>query len=176
MSMISVADLREHLETDLVDGAVARLIDDAEKEIDEQHGQLATQTDEFQGEVTANALFLTRIATGITTVTEEIKSGGTYTATVLAADDYELKFRGRQLRRLVDGTNPRSTWGDTVTVIYVPQDDKERRARMTVDLVKLAVAFNALDSEKIGDYSMKAARYEATRQDILNRLTSWGFA
>ncbi|MGR3295335.1 MAG: hypothetical protein ACUZ8A_03760 [Candidatus Bathyanammoxibius sp.] len=139
-------------------------------------GQRATQIDEFHGEVTANALFLSRIATALTTVTEEIKSGGTYTATVLEADDYELKFRGRQLRRLVDGTNPRSTWGDTVTVIYVPQDDKERRARMTVDLVKLAVAFNALDSEKIGDYSMKSARYEATRQNILNRLTSWGFA
>jgi len=176
MSVVTIAMLREHLETDLIDESVQRLIDDAESEIDEQHGELLTQTDEFHGEVTANAVFLTRIATVITTVTEEIKSGGEYTATVLAPDDYELKFRGRQLRRLVTGTNPRSRWGDTVTVVYTPQDDTNRRIRMAIDLVKLAVAFNGLDSEKIGDYAAQQTKYDVRRQEILNRLTSWGFA
>ena len=176
MALLTAAILREHLQTDIIDASVTRLIADAESEIDEQHGQLITQTDEFHGEVTANALFLTRIATVITTVTEEIKSGGTYTATVLAADDYELKFRGRQLRRLVDGTNPRSRWGDTVTVIYTPQDDTNRRMRVAIDLVKLAVAFNGLDSEKIGDYAVQQTKYDLRRQEILNRLTSWDFA
>ena len=176
MALVTVAILREHLETDIIDASVQRLIDDAESEIDEQHGELLTHTDEFHGEVTANAVFLSRIATAITTVTEEIKSGGEYTATVLALDDYELKFRGRQLRRLVTGTNPRSRWGDTVTVVYTPQDDTNRRMRVAIDLVKLAVAFNGLDSEKIGDYAAQQTKYGVRRQEILNRLTSWGFA
>jgi len=48
--------------------------------------------------------------------------------------------------------------------------------RVAIDLVKLAVAFNGLDSEKIGDYAAQQTKYGVRRQEILNRLTSWGFA
>lgn len=176
MSLVTLAFMRKHLETDLVDDALQRLIDDAESEIDERHGSLLTQTDEYHGDTMSNAVFLKRKATMITTVIEEIKSGGGYEATTLAADDYELRYGGRQLRRLIDGTNPRSCWGDTVTVTYTPQDDTNRRIRVTIDMVKLAVVFNGLDSEKIGDYAAQSTKYEARRQELINRLTSWGFA
>ncbi len=176
MSVLIVAELLTHLETDLTDPALQRLIDDAESEIAERVGEPATQTDEFHGETLANVLFLTRKASETTTVTEEVKSGDSYTSTVLAADDYELHFNGRQLRRLSDGTNPASTWGDTVTVVYVPLTDAARRLVITIDLVKIAVAFNALDSEKVGDYSSKSLVYDATRTALINRLKSWDFA
>ena len=176
MSVLSVAELQTHLETDLTDPAIQRLIDDAEAEIEERIGPLATQTDEIHGEILAQSIYLTRKASVITTVTEEVKSGMAYTSTVLAADDYELHFSGRQLRRLSTGTNPAGTWGDTVTVVYVPISDAARRLVITIDLVKVAVAFNALDSEKVGDYSSKSVAYEATRTALINRLRSWGFA
>ena len=176
MSVLSVAELLTHVETDLTDPAIQRLIDDAEAEIDERVGALATQTDEFQGETLADALYLTRLATAITTVTEEVKSGTGWVSTVLAADDYALRFNGRQLRRLSNGTNPAGTWGDTVTVVYVPKSDAARRLVITIDLVKVAIAFNALDSEKIGDYASKSIVYDATRTALINRLKSWGFA
>lgn len=176
MSVLSVAELLTHLETDLTDPAIERLIDDAEAEIDERIGELATQTDEFQGETLAQSIYLTRKAAEITTVTEEVKSGSAFVSTVLVADDYELRFSGRQLRRLSDGTNPAGTWGDTVTVVYEPKSDAARRLRITIDLVKVAVAFNALESEKVGDYSSKSVVYEATRTALINKLKSWDFA
>ncbi len=176
MSVLIVAELLTHLETDLTDPAIQRLIDDAESEIDERVGELATHTDEFHGETHAQAIFLKRKASAITTVTEEYKSGAGWSSTVLAADDYELHFNGRQLRRLSTGTNPASTWGDTVTVVYVPLTDAARRLVITIDLVKLAVVFNALDSEKVGDYSSKSLAYDATRTALINRLKSWDFA
>ncbi len=176
MSVLLVAELLTHLETDLTDPAIQRLIDDAESEIDARVGEIATQTDEFHGETHAQAIFLKRKASAITTVTEEYKSGAGWSSTVLAADDYELHFDGRQLRRLSTGTNPAGTWGDTVTVVYVPLTDAARRLVITIDLVKLAVAFNALDSEKVGDYSSKSTVYDATRTALINRLKSWDFA
>lgn len=176
MSMVSVAEIQAHIETDLTDPAIQRLINDAEAEIDDKIGEFATQFDEFQGETMANAFYLTRKASEITTVVEEVKSGDGYTATTLSADDYELRFNGRQLRRLTTGTNPAATWGDTVTVLYVPKDDEARRIRVTIDLVKLAIAFNALDSEKIGDYSAQSTKYEVRRSELIRRLKSWDFA
>lgn len=176
MSVLSVAELLTHLETDLTDPAIQRLIDDAEAEIDERVGELATQTDEFHGETLAQSIYLTRKAAVITTVTEEVKSGSAWVSTVLAADDYELHFSGRQLRRLSDGTNPASTWGDAVIVTYEPKSDAARRLRITIDLVKVAVAFNALESEKVSDYSSKSIVYDATRTALINKLKSWGFA
>jgi len=175
-SLLTTDELREHFETDLKDAAVQRLIDDAESEIDERIGQLATGTDTFEGDILATALFLSRRAKTITTATEEIRSGGGYQTTVLDPTDYKLRYEGRQIERLTSGVNPRSTWGDIVTVVYVPEDDTNRRKRVAVDLVKLAAQYSALDSEKIGDYSAKSAKYEAHRSEILARLESWSWA
>lgn len=176
MSDLTVEMLREHLETDLLDEALQRLINDAEKEIIKQHGERTTQTDEFHGETLATALFLSRKAEEITTVVEEVKSGDSYEETTLAANDYKLRFEGRQTERLASGDNPRSTWGDVVTVVFVPKDDLDRRLRVAIDLVKLAVAYEGVEQQKVGDYSMKLERYENQKTAILKRLGSWGFA
>lgn len=176
MSLLTIDELRDHFNTDLIDGALQRLVDDAEAEIDERHGELGTQTDTFKGDILATALFLSRKAQSISTVTEEIKSGGSYDATILASDDYQLRFEGRQIERLASGTNPRSTWGDIVTVVYVPKDETARRKRVTVDLVKLAAAYNALDSETTGDYASRSLRYTNERASLIAQLESWPWA
>jgi len=172
MSDLTVVALRAYLETDLEDNALQRLIDDAESEIVKAHGERSTQTDTFTGETLATALFLSRKAVEITTIVEEVAGE----ETTLAADDYRLRYEGRQIQRLATGTNPRSTWGEVVTVLYEPKDDLERRLRVTIDLVKLAVAYNALDSETVGDYAARSVKYEQERSALLARLSGWSFA
>jgi len=176
MSTLTVAELRQHLETDFADDALQLLIDDAEKEIIKRHGELNTETDTKTGETLATALFLKRKAESISTVVEEIKSGDGYEETTLSSNDYKLRYGGRQIERLASGDNPRRTWGDVVTIIYTPKDETERRKRVAIDLVKLAAAYNALDSESAGDYKSQSKKYSAERNKLLKQLESWSFA
>lgn len=177
MALLTTAQVREHIETDLKDDALTRLIEDADAQIVEVAGELNTETDTKIDEVLANALFLNRRASSITTVVEEVKQGdGSYYSTTLAADDYTLRSEGRIIERLATGTNPRTTWGDTVTITYVPYDTSMKRERVLIDLVKLAVQYNALDSEKVGDYSASQSKYTAKRQALLKELREWSMA
>lgn len=173
---MTIAELRAHIETDLTDEALGRLLDDAEAEIVSQYGEIATQVDTFEEQCLATAIFLSRKAVTITTVTEELKGGDEYDETVLSANDYKLRYENRQLERLADGDNPRRTWGDVVTVVYVPEDETSQRIRITIDLVRLAVQYNAAKSESIGDYKITSVDYEKERAEILSRFKRWGFA
>jgi hypothetical protein len=169
---MTIAELRAHVKTDLTDDALQQLLDDAEAAIEEAHGQLETQTDTFEGETGANALFLSRKALTITTVVEEVCG----VSTTLETDDYVMRYENRQIKRLTTGTNPRRTWGDVVIIAYVPVDETAQRTRMAIDLVKLAVQYNALGSESVGDYKMTGLVYEDERNKILSRLRKWNFA
>ena len=169
---MTIAALRAHVVTDIIDSALQQLLDDAEAAIVDRHGQLATGTDTFVGEILANALFLKRKALAITTVTEEVCD----VVTILDPTDHKLRYEGQQIIRLSDGVNPRSTWGDVVTVVYVPADETAQRTRIAIDLVKLAVNYNALGSESTGDYKMTALVYEDERNNILSRLAKWNYA
>jgi len=176
MSLFTIAQLRAHVITDLTDDALQDLLDDAEAAIIERHGELETQTDTFDGEINATALFLKRKAQSITTVTEEIRTGDDYDETILDSTDYKLRYDGRVIERLTSGVNSRRTWGDVVTVIYVPVDEEAQRKRMAVDLVKLSLHYNALQSESVGDYKTVSVDYEKSREQILSRLKRWNFA
>lgn len=176
MSLVTIAVLRAHLETDLGDEALQRVIDDAESEINELAGLLGTSVDEVQGATLSTALFLSRRATEISTIIEEIRSGTEYVSTLLDPADYKLRYEGRQVERLASGPNPRYTWGDVVTIVSVPKDDTDRRIRVTIDLCKLAAQYSGLDSEKVGDYQSQMKRYTAERNEVLSQLSGWGFA
>ena len=176
MSALTVAQFREHLETDLVDAALQRHIDGAEELIVKVAGELHTETDVVRYAVGANTLFLERRASSITTVIEELEIvEGTFETTILAADDYRL-LSTNQLKRLSSGTNPRATWGNVVTVIYVPESDAFTRLGVTIDLVKLAVQFTGLDSEKIGEWAASQSKYEAKKAATLQKLAGFPFA
>lgn len=165
MATILLAEVRQHIETDLIDSALQTLIDDAEEEINVVIGLVTSETDEFNEERTTK-LFLTRKATSVTSVTEE--RGGV--STVLAANDYQLRLGGRMIERLSTGTNPCTVWGDVVTIVYVPQDDTKRRKVVIIDMVKLALVYNGQKSESVGDYSATAKDYDDERQRLIARL------
>ena len=177
MGLVTVAVLREHVETDLSDDALQRLLDDAEAAVDKKAGELTTETDTYEGEILATALFLSRKASSITTVTEELKDiDGGYEETILSENDFKLRYGGRQMERLPDGDHPRRTWGDVVTVVYTPLDETAERTRVIIDLTRLAVQYNALKSEGVGDYKSASVDYEAEREKILSRLEGWPWA
>jgi hypothetical protein len=166
MALLTVAQIRAHIDTDLTDEALGRLIDDADEEIIGWAGAADEETDTMRHCELANVLFLSRRGSEVSEVIEQIGDD----ETTLDPDDYRLRNNGTQIERLGTGTNPRSTWGEIVTVTYAPVDRTARRVRVLIDLVRLAVQYSALKSESVGDYSASSAEYEAEREKILGRL------
>ena len=170
--LITTAIAREHIETDLSDAAVTRLIEDAEFAIIKRFGPHVTQLDTLEGNAGANAVFLTRRISVVLSATETVEG----TETVLAADDYKIVHDGRGLQRLSTGTNPATYWGESVVVSYTPESDSAERIRVCIDLVKLSVGYSAKKEERIGDHAEILFSYEAERNEILSRLRQWTFA
>ena len=90
----------------------------------------------------------------------------------LGAGDYQLLFNGRTLQRLQGGLFAYSTWGDIVEVSYTPQSEQILRDRVVVDLVKLAIVYNGLSEETVGDYKSKS--YESYHLERERLLLSMG--
>jgi len=164
------AQLEEHIEHDLTDNALQRLNDAETAEILRRFGDYDTATELLPGAETM--LVLSQKAASFTSVTETVDD----TSTVLSADDYR-QWWGAMLERLDDGTNPRSTWGDRVSVVYVPENKLPQRRLVLVNLVKLAIEYRGLKSEDIGagDHRMTALDYNKERENIMRSLVPRGF-
>jgi len=169
-TLLTPAQLREHVETDLSDGALQRILDSEEAEIVGRYGAHATASEMLAGDHKP-LLILARDAASITAITETVAD----VDTALAADDYRL-WPGGRLERLSDGTHPASTWGDRVAVTYVPADQVAQRSLVLVNLCKLALEYRGLKSEAIGsgDYQMTAQEYNAERNRLLGSLAPRG--
>jgi hypothetical protein len=164
-TLLTVAQLHEHLETDLPDSALQRILDSEENELILRHGAHATASELLPGQ--GEWLVLSRPAASITSITETIGDD----ATVLAADDYEL-WGGLRLKREDDGTNPRECWGDTAAVVYVPASQVAQRTLVLVNLCRLAIVYTGLASEAVGsgDHSETALVYNQERERLLRSL------
>ena len=174
-TLLTVAQVREHVETDLIDSALTRLNNSADAQVIRRAGLLASETDDF---VIVNAndyplgrdrvLTLKRPLGNTGTITSISEQFFDNTPVLLSADDYSLI--GDQLERLNDGTNPGYYWGHRVIVIYAPEDDTAIREDAIIALIKLSVAYQGVKAEKAGDYSMSAPDYKAERDAVLNTL------
>ena len=168
MTLMAISQVREHVETGLVDDALERFMDSVEEDIDQEFGAVASQVDDLEGKT--KLLFTTRPISSITSIVETV---GT-TDTTLATNDYK-KRHNSQIDRLNTGTNSRTKWGDRVLVTYVPVDDTKRRQMVYIRLIELAVKYNALKGENAGDYSSQSAEYEKERLGILRGLRRGGY-
>jgi hypothetical protein len=166
-TLLTVAQMREHLETDLTDAALQRLLDAEESEIIARYGSHATATETLPGGGTD--VILARTPSTITSLTETL--GGGTPPLLLVTDDYRLWPEGR-LERLTTGTNARSSWAPVVTAVYVPEDATAQRRGVLIHLVMLAARYSGLRSESVGsgDYSMTTADYTAEREALLRSL------
>jgi len=168
-ALLTLAQIREHVETDLSNDALQRLIDSEDAEIVQRYGALSTQTETLRGG--SERLFLSRLVSSITSISEEVGE----TTTTLAADDYEIWWN-QELDRQADGTHGRSTWGERVTVVYVPQTMTAQRTAVLTQLVQLAVRYNGVEQESVGsgDYSATSADYQRERERLLRKLAPRG--
>jgi hypothetical protein len=171
MTLLTLAQVREHVETDLVDDALQRIIDAEDEEILRRFGPPTTQTEIFTGGTGATHLFLSRPVTSVTSISEEVSG----ISTTLSADDYDIWWN-QALERLDDGTNASNSWGDRVTVVYVPQERTSQRILTLIQLVQLAVRYNGVQTESIGsgDHSVGNYDYRHERERLLSTLAPRG--
>lgn len=160
------AELREHVETDLSDDALTRILAAEEAAIVQRAGSASSET-QYMTCYGTRELRLRRDAASITEI--GVRAHADEDETALAADDYRLE-PPRTLVRLGGGTNGASGWIGKVRVLYVPTTDTELRERVLVDLCRLAVENRGLESERAGDTSQSFADYQRERNRLLDQL------
>lgn len=174
-TLVDPPTMRGFVETDLSDDNLQILIDDADAEIVLRFGPHTTAQEWFVDDVPGQFIFPQRSVASVTSIDETIyfQIGVTTwaeTTTTLSADDYEITPDAKSIRRLTTGVNGRFNWGERINLIYVPADETARRKRVEIDLVRLALQYDALQQSKDGDHQQQGLDYEAERNRLLARL------
>lgn len=169
-TLLTPADVKAQIETDLATTAIQLLLDDADRDIVAKYGPHTGDVTEMVEGGSAR-IFLTQVPSAITSVNETIDDA----TTLLDPLDYRIWY-GRVLERIATGPNGGTEWGDRVVVAYTPVDEAARRKRMELDLVRLAIQYDALKSSSDGDHSETDVDYEDERQRILGSLSSLAMA
>jgi hypothetical protein len=171
-ALVSVADVRTHVETDLTDTALQRLIDDADALIVREHGAHGELTVTIPG-LNERFIFLERPITEASDISSIVESwsflAGPLSRT-LDETDFFVWYGGRGLERLQTGTHPAWGWAERVAITYTPTSDDARRIRVTIDLVRLAAQYEALRGETVGDLSVTFPDYALERAELIASL------
>jgi len=175
-ALLSVAEVRGFVPTDLSDGSLQILLDDAGAEISRRCGAHDSQVDTLDSRG-SRWIFPTKPVGSVTSIKERAYRYSDE-ETALAENDYSVHDNGRSLLREPDGDNPRHIgWGRLVTVEYAPagaDDEESRRKRAQLDLVKLAIHHEGLSQQKVGNVQVSFPDYERERSRILRRLAYSG--
>jgi hypothetical protein len=179
---VTTTILKEHIETDLSTAAIQRLIDDADSEITRRYGSDTAITEhhllqsEGYGENIGlgaksprKHIFTSQKITSVTSVKEgpTLATADLTTLTLNAATNgYRLILNNYAIERI--GTD----FDRCVEIIYAPVTDVKRRDRVTIDLVRLAIQYNALKSEGVGDWNGSYVDYQKERESILSTLNA----
>lgn len=159
-------ELRQHVETDLSDGALQLLIAAEQEAIDKHAGASASQVDRFSA-FGAREIMLTRDASAVDSVRTRYHPDDDQVA--LSANDYRLE-PPRTLVRLSEGDNPETRWVGKLEVTYTPVVNANLRDHVLVQLVKVAIQFQGLTFENVGNASRSFGDHQAMRQKILRQL------
>lgn len=174
--LLSVEQVREHVETDLVDDALERVLDAADAEIIRRLGPLLTQTEVLEGG--AVHLPLSRAAASITSASERFATNGMgyQTVALVVADDLRLLDDGRRVERLFDGSNPADAWRGEVTIVYAPADaGAAERAMLLVNLIKLDLGYTGHLVQSVGDVRVQSLQeYNDARAALFRPFASSG--
>ena len=164
-TLLTAAELRPHVETDLDDAALQRVIDRLDADIVARAGPHAGPlTEVIDGG--GQSVFLRRPVATVASVREGIliDAGAT---TLLADDDYLLWPGQGRLDRLPAGVR----FAPLVEVVYTPVDDGDQRKRILLELVRLDLAQSGRLREAIGrDYQYAGLDYPTHRDALLREL------
>lgn len=161
---VTLSQLRARVETDFDDTTLQKILDAAVQAIERAAGKVDSESETFSYALGSRFVALSRRHTSISSITER---GSPYAdEDTLSANDYR-EIGEYKILRLGDGDNPRSRWGETVTVTYVPEVDEDLRDSVTMDLAQMVVEFRALDKETVGDWSGEQKDYQKRRRALL---------
>ena len=174
MPLVTTAEIHAHEETDRSSDAIALLIADAEASIVSRFGPHAPAPivlTRILSDTAPARIFVDRPAASVISVSEFAGDPYTETETILGAGDYRLLDGGRSVQRLGMGAHPRGSWAGRVVLTYVPVDDTPQRKRICINLVTLALRYNATKAKTVGDVSETALEsYTNERRDLLDEL------
>jgi len=161
VSILSVAQVKEAIpELSWSDDTIQMAIDANEAALDEAIGPLGSDTRLIMS--AGDMVFLPRPASAVDAITEWTDDS---TSTVLASDDYEVWYRGRALRRLANGTNPRGRWGFKVSVTFTPKEEPVQRAVALTELIRVDNAYaGGTISRTMGSWSESTSGAPADRE------------
>lgn len=163
-SLLSTDEIREHVDTDLSDTALQLLIDAADADLVRTHGPHATDGSVVEHHNPRDGdryVFLRRPADGAVVVTRTYYDDA---PAVVDATEYRLDApRKVALLGCLWGYGP-------VTVAYTSTADLAARRSVLMDLVRLAIRYEAASSTRMGDAQVSHVEYEPERARILARL------
>lgn len=159
--LLTVEQLRAHVETGLPDFALEQIIESEEASINARYGEPATMSEIRipNGSLVA----LSRPALSIESVVdgdETLPPEG-----ALASDYYGLLNRTTLERR------NSASWSSSVAITYTPaSSDVARRLLVLVQLCKLALAYSGYQSQAGADVSETPLELESQRERLLRSL------
>lgn len=168
MAMLSIANIRTLLETDLSDAALNLVALSEWDDLIARYGDDGERTVTVVGGHGDLVLFTPANSVG---EIKELSYQGSATEVVLEAGDFILLHGGRVLRRLGTGPNSAEAWSSVVQVKYTPVSRANLRNRVHVDLIKLVMAHNGVNEEWFGDYKSKfPTSYHTARERIMRQM------
>lgn len=177
MSLVTIAETRALVKTALTDSELQAVIDRAEADVTRLFGAhpdgSTAVTETLRGG--EGNLYLRRRIASVTTVVETVGATATTLTPGWTEDYYAWGAAGYLERRSPSTTQTwlgTPTWGELVTVTYVPYDDRAERRAVIIDLVRLMLERTALKAESVaGEYSYTAPDdWEASYNVVLQRL------
>lgn len=180
--MISATTIREGFETDLSDAAIGRMILGEFEEVARRHRFTVTVTagtgdDPTEYSVGAGDPMIIEGLEQVLSVPVSARIVDELTfeewdysdEAWVELDDTDLELETtRRYRRLGSGAHKRWIWSDRVRV--TPTFKSELIESVIADLVRLKATYNALTSERAGDYSASAPDYQKERESIIGTL------
>lgn len=172
-TLLTADEVRDHIETDLVDDALTRVIEAADAEIINKLGAVASQVENLPGG--GVELFLARRASAVSEVIERFDLGFGPQETTLEDDDFSLRPDGMRVERLFTGTNPAPYWRGEIKVTSTPDDDSARRKLLLVNLVKLELGYTGHLAVTAGDVRVASLQnYEDAKAVLFRPFTASG--
>lgn len=161
MPLMTIAQVREHYNTDAADDAIQRFLDAEEAAITKLLGSVVSVTENLI--YPPKNLVLKQEVVSITSVTED--------TILLTSDEYELDDNNRVIYRkgwIYDRSY--IPWGDNVTIIYVPYDDTAERIRVLSYLMGINLAQNGYRIERNTELLQEPLDYQRERVKALRSL------
>ena len=164
--LLSVAEVKEHVSTDLSDTALERIVDAQDLYIRQMvgvHDPAATMS--YTADQPGRRISLPRRATSIDSVTILSPYGG---ERVMDASRYWLASEGLAVQ--VYDYYVYYPEVDRIMVVFTPASENVQRANALIELVRLAVQDTGLAMERDDTYSYQAKNKMKARMEIIAPL------